>query len=202
MIAAIAPRALREEDKVSYSVVANFLDSEVGHSSVVLAGDPRSRGQVAELCLSSRLARALGPPPRGMAAVVRHSARGRGTSSSRRDVPGSFSEPRSGTSGCLLQSAPVQHQKTHQTPDPKPGRPDLPLDVWLTPPELDDAAARAPGTCRRILAGPGTGPSGPAVPGRPSGRACCKVTQTPRLTCTTNRESAASQPVRSIFANL
>jgi hypothetical protein len=53
-VAAIAPGPLREEDKVSYSVVANFLSGEVGSSSVVLAGDPTFCAGVAELCLSSR----------------------------------------------------------------------------------------------------------------------------------------------------
>jgi len=53
-VAAIAPGPLGEEDKVSYSVVASFLDSEVGHSSVVLAGDPTFCAGVAELCLSGR----------------------------------------------------------------------------------------------------------------------------------------------------
>ena len=53
-VAAIAPGPLREEDMVSYAVVRNFLDSKVGHSSVVLAGDPTFCAGVAELCLSDR----------------------------------------------------------------------------------------------------------------------------------------------------
>ena len=53
-VAAIAPAPLREEDKVSFSVVANFLDSEVGHSSVVLAGDPTFCANLEGLCLSGR----------------------------------------------------------------------------------------------------------------------------------------------------
>jgi len=53
-VAAIAPGPLREEDMVSPSVVENFLDSRVGHSSVVLAGDPTFCAGVAELCLSGR----------------------------------------------------------------------------------------------------------------------------------------------------
>ena len=53
-VAAIAPGPLREEDKVSKSVVANFLSGEVGSSSVVLAGDPTFCVGVDELCLSAR----------------------------------------------------------------------------------------------------------------------------------------------------
>ena len=53
-VAAIAPGPLREEDKVSRDVVADFLDSKVGHSSVVLAGDPTFCVGVDELCLSAR----------------------------------------------------------------------------------------------------------------------------------------------------
>ena len=50
----IAPGPLREEDKVSKSVVANSLSGEVGSSSVVLAGDPTFCVGVDELCLSAR----------------------------------------------------------------------------------------------------------------------------------------------------
>ena len=53
-VAAIAPGPLREEDMVSYAVVRNFLSSNVGESSVVLAGDPTFCAGVAELCLSGR----------------------------------------------------------------------------------------------------------------------------------------------------
>ena len=53
-VAAIAPGPLRDEDRVSPSVVRDFLDSKVGHSSVVLAGDPTFCAGVAELCLSAR----------------------------------------------------------------------------------------------------------------------------------------------------
>ena len=53
-VAAIAPGPIREEDKVSFSVVANFLRGEVGSSSVLLAGDPTFCVGVDELCLSAR----------------------------------------------------------------------------------------------------------------------------------------------------